>query len=495
VRAAAPGEPIYLVEGEKAAEALRGLGVVALGTVTGAGATPCDESLRVCAEHPTYTWPDNDPEGVEHMRRNGSALQRLGVEARVIEWLDAPPKGDAADFVEQGGTLDALEALRAAAKPVEVGFVSATPRDGVWAERIHGAFFTAAEITEKAGESPEWVVPGFLARGSKTCLDGLPKMGGKTTLVLAMLRAKLHGELFLGKPTRPGPVVYLTEEHPTTFRAALARADLLDHPDFHILARGDVHGAPWGEVVRAAVAKCEEVGADTLVVDTFAAFAGLPGDEENSAGAVLQAAGPLDAATQANLAALILRHERKSQGEVGSSARGSNALTGAVDTVITIRRPEGNADRRVRALRAVSRLDVPDEVWVRWTGKGYELTEGGAVAVEDAKLAILAAAPGSETDALKDDDLFANAGVSRTTGQRARDALIEQAKLKRTGKGVKGDPRRLWRPPDSFRPNPIPMGRKESESSEGNGQAAQATMFDTSPRFGEREPEEERADR
>jgi len=33
-------------------------------------------------------------------------LTSMGIDHRTIDWPDAPPKGDAADFVARGGTLE-----------------------------------------------------------------------------------------------------------------------------------------------------------------------------------------------------------------------------------------------------------------------------------------------------------------------------------------------------------------------------------------------------
>ena len=185
----------------------------------------------------------------------------------------------------------------------------------------------------------------------------------------------------------------------------------------------------------------------------------MRGDDENSAGASLAAVDPLNLASGAGLAVTILRHERKAQGQVGSSGRGSNAVTGAVDTVISIRRREGGGRDTVRVLTAVSRFDgVPAELWVQLTADGYEEIQPGAIALDQAKRAILNHAPAVEAEAVPEQELFRLAGVSRSTGQRARDALLGN-ELKRVGGGKRNDPYRYFR----FCPNPIPReGQKEA---------------------------------
>jgi len=102
--------PIILTEGEKACDALHGAGFLALGTVTGAASCPSEESLlpllgRGGRIHP---WADNDSPGKAHMQRICERLHEMGVETWPVEWPDAPPKGDAFNFIAQGGNVDEL---------------------------------------------------------------------------------------------------------------------------------------------------------------------------------------------------------------------------------------------------------------------------------------------------------------------------------------------------------------------------------------------------
>ncbi len=112
-----PSEALVVVEGEKASEALAQLGVLALGTVTGASGTPGRLALQPLAGREVFLWPDNDDPGRNHMDRVAGGLAAFGVAPRIITWPDAPPKGDAADFAVAGGTRECLETLLGAAVP------------------------------------------------------------------------------------------------------------------------------------------------------------------------------------------------------------------------------------------------------------------------------------------------------------------------------------------------------------------------------------------
>jgi hypothetical protein len=62
-----------------------------------------------------YLWPDNDEQGLIHMRLIAERLERMGCSVRVMHWDGAPPKGDAADFIALGLSTTDLEALFASA--------------------------------------------------------------------------------------------------------------------------------------------------------------------------------------------------------------------------------------------------------------------------------------------------------------------------------------------------------------------------------------------
>lgn len=109
---------VIVAEGEKAADALLGLGLPAVGTVCGANGTPGDESLRPLVGRMVYLWPDNDEAGRAHMARVAERLAALGCrDVRRVNWRDAPPKGDAADFVAAGGSAEGVLRLMAEAEP------------------------------------------------------------------------------------------------------------------------------------------------------------------------------------------------------------------------------------------------------------------------------------------------------------------------------------------------------------------------------------------
>jgi bifunctional DNA primase/polymerase-like protein/primase-like protein/AAA domain-containing protein len=296
-------------------------------------------------------------------------------------------------------------------------------------------FRTGEQIANETPASVLWILPPWLALGAITEVDGKVKQAGKTTLLTYMVNAALNGFPFLGQNTSQTPVVYLTEQHLVSFRAAIERANLLGRRDFIVLPWTDTIGVSWPSVVHAAVDQCKKRGAKLLVIDTLPQFAGLVGDTENNAGDALKALRPLQQAAAEGLGVVIVRHERKSGGSVGDSGRGSSAFAGAVDIVVSVRKPEGNQPRNVRLIQTLSRFDAPEDLLIELTEEGYRaLGAPGEAAKERQAVDVLSGIPKSKKNAATIEDLAGTTGKKRAHLQRLLDALAKDEKISRLGR-------------------------------------------------------------
>ena len=183
---------------------------------------------------------------------------------------------------------------------------------------INLPFRTGAEIERETPAQVAWVARPWVAAGASTELAGKVKLAGKTTFTHHMVRAVLDGIPFMGQKTQKTPVVFLTEQSPTSFREAMKRAGLLGREDFVVLFWKDTIGVPWLHVMQRAVNECKQRRAKLLIVDTLTQFTGIEGDSENNAGDALAATQPLQQATAEGIGTLHVRHERKSGGAVGT---------------------------------------------------------------------------------------------------------------------------------------------------------------------------------
>lgn len=307
-------------------------------------------------------------------------------------------------------------------------------------------FRLVTDLINETPEQPDWLWEGLIARGAITLLVGAPK-GGKTTFADALIGAMGRGDPFLGRRTRRTKVVFLTEERPDTFVEKARRFELLG-VEVYVLFRHETFGLSWEDVANEATRFAKEVGADLLVVDTFADWAGLRGDAENDAGAILQAMEPLKKAAGARLAVLPIHHHRKSAGEYGERVRGSSALTGVVDIIVELER--SGSDDGTRILRALGRFQAtPSEpLAIRLVGSEYELLGDAGdlrqARIESEQERYIEAVRALGTATAK--QVAERLDVSKDTAYRSLAALHEGGKLARQGAGVVNDPYRFRLP-------------------------------------------------
>jgi len=105
---APPEQPVYLVEGEKATEACRTRGLLAVTLAGGASTTDFGDALEVLRGRVVRLWPDNDAVGRGLMQRVDVQLRDIASRTSLVV-VDVAEKGDAFDYFATGGTLEAIE--------------------------------------------------------------------------------------------------------------------------------------------------------------------------------------------------------------------------------------------------------------------------------------------------------------------------------------------------------------------------------------------------
>jgi hypothetical protein len=116
--ASAPAEPVFLVEGEKDADRLRSLGLVATTNPQGAGKW-LKADRDALAGRNVVALPDNDDAGRKHARQVAADLAGKAASMRLLELPNLPPKGDVSDWLDAGGTVEELRRLAAGAPEAE----------------------------------------------------------------------------------------------------------------------------------------------------------------------------------------------------------------------------------------------------------------------------------------------------------------------------------------------------------------------------------------
>jgi len=436
-------QPVVLVEGEKCADSLLNIGICAVGTVCGAASIPGDDALLPLLKFPeVLLWPDNDEAGNGHMDEIANRLLHLGASSvKQVIWVNAPEKGDCVDAIE--AEVDVHRLIQEARQYSP----SATRSEGTGAQEFQGVrFHRASELFAVASKQTEYVCKPWVVKGSITEISGKIKIAGKTTFVTHLCAAILKGESFLGEPTTPRCVIYLTEQPENSFKMALQRARLLQQENMYVVFWNEAHNRSWDSLMSQVTSRALALDA-LVVVDTLSRFTFIQGDGENTTGEALAAIKPLELAASQGIPIIIVRHERKSGGHVGDSSRGRSAFGGVADSLVSISRGDGNTDPNVRRISAISRFDgVPQELYIQLTEDGYiPLGSSGAVAESKAMQWILESAPVSEGDAMSLDDFVESTAVKKTTASKVLSQLVDKGKLRCHGTGKKGSPYRYWK--------------------------------------------------
>jgi hypothetical protein len=105
-----PTEPVFIVEGEKDANNVAGLGLVAVTNAGGAGKwrPEYNEPLR---DRDVIILPDNDEPGRRHAAQVAEALAGIAKSVRIVVLPGLPEKGDVSDWIATGGTAEELRRL------------------------------------------------------------------------------------------------------------------------------------------------------------------------------------------------------------------------------------------------------------------------------------------------------------------------------------------------------------------------------------------------
>ena len=109
-------EWVFIVEGEKDANNLAKIGLVAT-TNPGGAKKWRSEYNEILRNRRVVILPDNDKPGIDHVRKIAKELLGIASEVRIVELPGLAAQEDVSTWLERGGTKDQLLALVEAAKP------------------------------------------------------------------------------------------------------------------------------------------------------------------------------------------------------------------------------------------------------------------------------------------------------------------------------------------------------------------------------------------
>jgi putative DNA primase/helicase len=418
---------ILVVEGEKDVQTARKLGLAATCNPGGAGKWRPEYSETIRSKGAAIIC-DADSPGLAHGREVARSLIGVAESVRLIEAL--PAAKDLAEWVEKGGTRDALlEIIRETP--------ALTAEGAKWRPAKAGGFTLTplCELLARPDAPVDYLLDGCLVVGTVSGVFAKPKVG-KGTLARNLCLAVSRGEDFLGLTTKQGECVYLALEERAQdikrdFRAM--GADGTEPILIHAAA------AP-AEGMKALCELVRERKPRLVVIDPIIRLARIK--DERAYAETYAALGPLiDVARETGTHVMFLHHSGKSaKTDVVDSPLGTTAIGGVPATLIVLKRTES-----YRTIQTVQRTgeETPETV-LQFNRETKRLSIGGTRdQAETEKLSgeileLLQAAGEWKTEPYITDAVEGKTKFVR----RALRQLVEQGKVSREGEGKRGDPYR-----------------------------------------------------
>ena len=203
---------VIVAEGEKDVDRLRQLGLAATCNSGGAGKWQAAhaEQLRGVEVQRVVVIPDADDAGRKHGLTVARTCAAAGLTVNIVNLPD-----DAKDVSEfLGGSRDRAALI----KCIDAAAVYSPETEAAGELPDGWVFLSDVEATAELG--PPVVARGLAWAGRVSLLHSREKVG-KSTITTAMTAAVTRGKSFLEQPTRQGPVVWFSEEHPADVRKRL----------------------------------------------------------------------------------------------------------------------------------------------------------------------------------------------------------------------------------------------------------------------------------
>lgn len=353
----ASAEALVLVEGEKCADALMQLGIVATTAMGGAAAAIDKTDWSPLAGKTVAVWPDHDEAGAKYAEAIIPKLQAMGVNVRRVTVPDdRPRKWDAADAVAEGFDVEAL--LKAS-----VQLDGGKPSESKKSKGFDLTQWRAAERFTGEPQARRWLVEGVfpLAQASLIAAGGGV---GKSFLLLALARAVAEFDGFLlNSPmafgsllSGQGVAIYVTaEDDAIEVHSRLnalgpipERLYVLPLPDAggavalfapEPATRGPAVTAAWNELERQLKAM---VGLGVVVLDPLQPLCALDLNVPENAQFVCSRLAALAASTGASV--IVSHHFAKREASTPEQAReairGTGGLVDGVRAVYALWNPK-----------------------------------------------------------------------------------------------------------------------------------------------------------
>jgi hypothetical protein len=337
------GRAIYLVEGEKAADALVSIGAIATTSHTGAGSWPTEITQYFSGAN-VVVIPDNDEPGFSYAKR---AIAHLLPVAKSVRYLDLElmmPGDDAYEWVHHAkGTRKELAEL---AKKAEVITNQPVVTDS---EQLSEVFNPVPQLLNIEAwdtikdEPVEWIIQNVLPVRAFSILVG-PPGSYKSFVALDIAEAIATGRTWMGNEvTNPGAVLYICGEGfgglGARIKATKINNNTKDGAEIYVI-RHQLNLRSSADDFNLLMESIDELiqrtGIDLRLVqiDTLArSFGGGNENDSSDMGAWIHNCGRMQ--RKLDCALMAAHHSGK---DILKGARGHSSLLGAVDTQLELQK-------------------------------------------------------------------------------------------------------------------------------------------------------------
>ena len=358
------GRAIYLVEGEKAADALVSIGAIATTSHAGAGHWPA-EITQYFAGANVVVIPDNDKAGQEYAKKVIKNLLPVAKSVRYLD-LDLPfPGDDAFEWVKMGGTRAELAGLAknlpaitetdtaTNSEQIEPYYENSTSDDYNFksteqdeSTKAKPLFLNIESWDTIQDEPVEWLIEKVIPKKSFVALYG-PPGSYKSFIALDIAEAVATGRTWMGNEIRtPGAVLYICGEGHggigARIRACKIHNNTQQGAEIYVI-RHQLNLRSSEEDFNLLMLSIQQLINDTgvefslLQIDTLArAFGGGNENDSQDMGAFITNIGRVQRMLDCTI--MILHHSGK---DATRGLRGHSSLLGAVDTQLELLRMEG----------------------------------------------------------------------------------------------------------------------------------------------------------
>lgn len=352
-------KPVFICEGEKAADALASIGVFCSTSHTGAGSWPAANSHWFADMHIVLV-PDNDAPGYRYASLVASALLPIAKSIRLLA-LPVNHTEDAFEWVAAGGDKAALMTLCKGLQPLadaeSIVYQPPAPAEDLEpvAEPMTDEFEPEPGLVSEESkiriepwdtiqdEPVEWLIQDVLPRRGFSALFG-PPGSFKSFVALDIAHSVATGADWMGKPVAtPGAVLYICGEGHGGIGARIkacrihhktepgAKVFVIRH---QLNLRSSKEDIQQLHLAISNLVQREQVRFELVQVDTLArAFGGGNENDSSDMGAFISSLSKiqrlLDCALQ------IVHHVGK---DITKGLRGHSSLLGALDTELELQR-------------------------------------------------------------------------------------------------------------------------------------------------------------